>query len=123
MKYILFLLIMASFVFSSRTLGMIPPDSHSGKENKLAVVVSAVGDSIKVKGYYIYVRDGKEYRCEVEKDNAWGWNFTGDYIKKVEMRKVAGNASYRLYVIENGQMLFESRSIQSKKPIVYERKG
>jgi hypothetical protein len=93
----------------------------------LGVVVMVNGNTIKLKGYCIYVKDGKEIRKELEKDNAWAWNFRGDYIKEVKMQKVSGDASYRLFVMEgqdseSGQPVFESESISSTEPIIYVKK-
>ncbi len=92
----------------------------------LGVVVMVNGNTIKLKGYCIYVKDGKEIRKELEKDNAWGWNFRGDYIKEVKMQKVSGDASYRLFIMEgenseSGQPVFESESISSNVPVFYKR--
>ena len=96
-------------------------------EKLLGVVVMVNGNTIKLKGYCIYVKDGKEIRKELEKDNAWGWNFRGDYIKEVMMQKVSGDASYKLFVMEgqdseSGQPVFESESISSTEPIYYKKK-
>ena len=93
----------------------------------LGVVVMVNGNTIKLKGYCIYVKDGKEVRKDLEKDNAWGWNFRGDYIKKVKMQKVSGDASYKLFVMEgknseSGHPVFESESTSSIEPIIYKKK-
>ena len=93
----------------------------------LGVVIMVNGNTIKVKGYCIYVKDGKEIRKELEKDNAWGWNFRGEYIKEVKMQKISGDASYRLFIMEgkdsaSSQPVFESNSISSNEPVVYKRK-
>jgi len=93
----------------------------------LGVVVMVNGNTIKLKGYCIYVKDGKEVRKDLEKDNAWGWNFRGDYIKEVKMQKVSGDASYKLFVMEgqdseSGQPVFESESISSTEPIIYKKR-
>ncbi len=89
--------------------------------NKLAVVITAKGDSIKIKGYIVYIKDGKEIKKKIEKENAWGWNLKGDYIKEVKVQKIAGDASYHLFVIENNNFLFESKEIKSNQPVVYKR--
>lgn len=94
--------------------------------NLLSVVIMVNGNTIKVKGYCIYIKDGKEIRKELEKDNAWGWNFRGEYIKEVKIQKVSGDASYRLFIMEgkdtaSAQPVFESESINSLKPVVYKR--
>ncbi|VAX20738.1 hypothetical protein MNBD_IGNAVI01-1104 [hydrothermal vent metagenome] len=93
----------------------------------LGVVVMVKGDSIKLKGYCIYVKDGKEIRKKLEKDNAWGWNFHGEYIKEVKMQKISGDASFQLFIMEgddsaSGQPVFESDWVSSSKPITYKRK-
>jgi len=93
----------------------------------LGVVVMVNGNTIKLKGYCIYVKDGKEVREDLEKDNAWGWNFRGDYIKEVKMQKVSGDASYKIFVMEgkdseSGQPVFESKSISSTEPIIYKKR-
>lgn len=92
--------------------------------NLLSVVVMVNGKAIKIKGYCIYVKDGKEVRKDIEKDNAWGWNFRGEYIKEVKIQKMSGDASYRLFVMEgkdsdSGQPVFESDTISSTDPVVF----
>jgi len=112
---IIFLAIILLFTTSDFSLSQ--PKSY----NKLAVVITANGNSIKVKGIIVFMKDGKEIKKEIEKDNAWGWNFLGDYIEEVHIRKISGDASYHLFVIENNNFLFESKSIKSNKPVVYRR--
>lgn len=107
-------------------VGMAKAQAQSN-DKLLGVVVMVNGNTIKLKGYCIYVKDGKEIRKELEKDNAWGWNFRGDYIKEVKIQKVSGDASYKLFVMEgkdseSGQPVFESESISSTEPIIYKRK-
>ena len=92
----------------------------------LGVVLMVNGNTIKVKGYCIYVKNGREIRKELEKDNAWGWNFRGEYIKEVKIQKISGDASYRLFVMEgkdsaSGRPVFESDSISSNEPVIYKR--
>ncbi|OQX85657.1 MAG: hypothetical protein B6D63_01820 [Candidatus Latescibacteria bacterium 4484_7] len=94
----------------------------SSDEKLLGVVVNAYGDSIAVTGYCIYVKDGKEIERELEKDNAWGWSFRGEYIKEVKMQKVSGDASYELFVMEGDEMVFQSERTSSTDPIIYKRK-
>ena len=92
----------------------------------LGVVIMVNGNTIKVKGYCIYVKDGKEIRKEFKKDNAWGWNFRGEHIKEVKIQKVSGDASYQLFIMEgkdsvSGHPVFESESISSSEPVIYKR--
>ncbi len=111
-----------------RIYGTDVKEAYARSSDKLlGIVVMVKGKDIKLKGYCIYVKDGKEIRRELEKDNAWGWNFHGDYIKEVKIQKISGDASYRLFIMEgtnsaNGQPVFESESISSTEPVVYQRK-
>ena len=109
------------------TLGAVMTSAQpQSNNNLLGVVITVNGDSIKVKGYCIYVKNGKEIKKELEKENAWGWNFRGDYIKEVKIQKVSGDASYRLFIMEgkdseSGRPVFESDSISSTEPVIYKR--
>ena len=102
-------------------------NAQSQSNNKLlGVVIMVNGNSLKIKGYCIYIKNGKEIRKELEKDNAWGWNFRGEYIKEVKVQKVSGDASYRLFIMEgqdsaSGQPVFESESISSTEPVIYKK--
>lgn len=124
--FILFQLIIgATLIWLMLDTGMVSAQTQSNN-NLLGVVIMVNGDSIKVKGYCIYVKNGKEIRKELEKDNAWGWNFRGDYIKEVKMQKVSGDASYQLFIMEgkdssSSQPVFESDSISSTVPVIYKR--
>ena len=107
------------------TTGIAHAQTQSN-DQLLGVIIMVNGNTIKVKGYCIYIKDGKEIRKELEKDNAWGWNFRGEYIKEVKMQKVSGDASYRLFVMEgkdstSGQPVFESESLSSNEPVIYKR--
>jgi len=114
-------------IFVLQLCGSSIADAQSSSNYKLlGVVIMANGNKIKIKGYCIYVKNGKEIRKKLEKDNAWGWNFRGDYIKEVKIQKVSGDASYRLFIMEgkdssSGRAVFESDLISSTKPVVYKR--
>ena len=119
------LIIGVMFIWQICGIGIANAQTQSN-DKLLGVVIMVNGNTIKVKGYCIYVKDGKEIRKELEKDNAWGWNFRGEYIKEVKIHKVSGDASYRLFIMEgedstSGQPVFESDSISSAKPIIYKR--
>ena len=124
--FILFQLIIgATLIWLMLDTGMVSAQTQSNN-NLLGVVIMVNGNSIKIKGYCVYVKNGKEIRKELEKDNAWGWNFRGDYIKEVKMQKVSGDASYQLFIMEgkdssSGQPVFESDSISSTVPVIYKR--
>lgn len=124
--FILFQLIIgATLIWLMLDTGVVSAQTQSNN-NLLGVVIMVNGNSIKVKGYCVYVKNGKEIRKELKKDNAWGWNFRGDYIKEVKMQKVSGDASYQLFIMEgkdssSGQPVFESDSISSTVPVIYKR--
>jgi|GEM_PF-1486902 hypothetical protein len=124
-KRIIFLLIIGIGLTWTVFSGDVVKAESQSHNKLLAVVITANGNTIKVKGYCIYVKDGQEIRKELEKDNAWGWNFRGEYIKEVKIRKVSGDASYRLFIMEgkSDQPVFESDTIISTEPVVYKREG
>ena len=117
-----YLVLLIGIGISCHVLGIDPSDARTQPDNKLAVVITAAGGSIKIKGYYVYVKDGQDIKKDIEKSDAWGWNFRGEYIKEVKVQKIAGDASYRLFVIENKEMVFESDSVSSSEPIIYKKK-
>lgn len=97
-------------------------------ENKLLGIIAIVnGSNIELEGYCIYVKNGKEIKVRLKKNNAWGWNFRGDYVKEVKIRKISGDASFRLFIMEgdnsaSGKTVFESDVIRSGKEVIYKRK-
>ena len=113
------------FVFAAFYIGAVGAQTSSGGK-LLSVVVMVQGNTTSIKGYCVYVKDGEEIRKELKKDNAWGWNFRGEYIKEVKIQKVSGDASYKVYVIEgqnteSADTVFESDYISSTEPVVYKR--
>ncbi|HFQ79888.1 MAG TPA: hypothetical protein ENK33_00765 [Desulfobacterales bacterium] len=128
-KAVIFLQFIAGIIIIGQIYGAGTAIAQTQSNNRLlGVVVMVHGNTIKVKGYCIYVKNGKEIRKELEKDDAWGWNFRGDYIKEVKMRKISGDASYQLFIMEgqdsaSGRPVFESDPTSSTKPIIYKRKS
>jgi len=119
------LLIVVILIWQTYSTGIAVAQTQS-EDKLLSVVIMVNGNSIKVKGYCIYVKNGKEIKKELEKNNAWGWNFRGAYIKEVKMQKVSGDASYQLFIMEgqdsaSGQPVFESAFKSSTKPVIYKR--
>ena len=128
MKVFILSQILVGIILISQIYGAgISVAQTQSNDKLLGVVIMVNGNTIKVKGYCIYVKGGKEIKKELEKDDAWGWNFRGEYIKEVKMQKVSGDASYQLFIMEgqdsaSGQPVFESDSINSTEPIIYKRK-
>jgi len=115
------LLAAAAVVLLIQTAAFSSDAGAAKGEKLLAVVVNVYGESISVKGYCVYMKNGEEVRKELEKDGAWGWNFRGDYIKEMKIQKVSGDAMYQVYVIEGDDFVFESKKTDSKEPVVYKR--
>jgi len=92
-------------------------------DNHLAVVIRSTTSGnppLVVEGYFIYIENGKEIKRLIDK-SGWGWNFFGEYIKEVHVRKVSGDGSFQIYVVENSKPVFESGSVSSRDPFIYER--
>ena len=99
------------------------PDLQAQSDNHLAVVISSTTSGnppLVVKGYFIYIENGKEIKRLIDK-SGWGWNFFGEYIKEVHARKISGDGSFQIYVVENSKPVFESGSVSSLAPVIYER--
>ncbi len=113
------------FIFVSLQMMTIDvPGLQAQSHNRLAVVISSTTSGnppLVIEGYFIYVEDGKEIKNKIDK-SGWGWNVFGEYIKEVHVRKVSGDGSFQIYVMENSKSVFESGSVSSLDPIVYEGK-
>ncbi len=122
------IILLSLFLFLSiQESGVSKTEDLSG-DKLLGIIAIVNGSQIELEGYCIYVKDGKEIKVRLAKNNAWGWNFRGDYIKEVKIRKVSGDASFRLFIMEgdnsaNGKTVFESELIRSGKEVVYKRKN
>jgi len=118
-----FLVIFISFMFSSQTISICLADEKAQSNNSLSIVLSttSTGDHPKIKGYYIYVKDGKDIRKEIERAGGWGWSFLGEYIKEVNVQMVAGDGTYQLLVRENRVTVFESERMSTSDPVIYQK--
>ena len=98
-----FLAISLGFMFSIQTVSFCLAEEAEEKvqsNNILTIMLSTTssGDHPKIKGYYIYVKDGQDIREEIERVGGYGWNFFGEYIKEVNVQMVAGNGTYQISI-------------------------
>ncbi len=120
------LLLLPALIMAAASSPFHAAAQKQSHDNLLSVVVMVTGDTIQLQGYCLYLKDGKELRKDLTTDTAWGWNFRGDTIKKVEIRKVGGDASYRVFIMEgrdtaSAREVFSSDTISSTDPVVYEK--
>ena len=116
-------MVMVCFFTGLQILTIDVSNLPAGSDNKLAVVIcssTSPKNPLVIDGYFIYVKNGKEIKRKIDK-SGWGWNVFGEYIKEVKVRKVSGDGSYQLYVMENSASIFESGSVSSCDPVVYKR--
>jgi hypothetical protein len=95
----------------------------SGKEKSLtfSVVSSGSLDVETYTGSYVYVKDGKETKQEMNGKGDFSKTFWGDYIKSCSVQKTSGK-SLKVEISEDGKPLFQSGTITGSEPVVYERK-
>ena len=119
-----FLVISIGFMSSIQTVSVCLAEEKVQSNNLLTIMLSTTssGDHPKIKGYYIYVKDGKDIREEIERVGGYGWNFFGEYIKEVNVQMVAGNGTYQISIRENRVTVFESEQISTSDPVVYQKK-
>ncbi len=99
------------------------PDLLAQSNNRLAVVIGSTSTGnppLVIEGHFIYIESGKEIKRKIDK-TGWGWNFFGEYIKEIHVRKVSGNGSFQISAMENSEPVFESGSVSSLDPVIYER--
>ncbi len=99
------------------------PNLRAQSNNRLAIVICSTTSGnppLVIEGYFIYIESGKEVKRMIDK-TGWGWNFFGEYIKEVHVRKVSGDGSFQISVMENSNPVFESGSVSSLDPVIYER--
>ncbi|GBE05334.1 hypothetical protein BMS3Abin10_00958 [bacterium BMS3Abin10] len=117
------LVLIIGFTLSSQVIDIGLADEKAQSDNRLSIVLStsSSGNHPHIKGYYIYVKDGKDIRKEIEKVGGWGWTFRGEYIKEVNVEMVAGDGVYQLFVTENHVTVFESGPVSTSDPVIYKK--
>ncbi len=117
------LVLIIGFTLSSQMIDIGIAEEKAQPDNRLSIVLStsSSGNHPKIKGYYIYVKDGEDIRKEIERVGGWGWSFTGEYIKEVNVEMVAGDGAYQLLVMENNEAVFKSEHMSTSDPVIYRR--
>lgn len=97
----------------------------AAKERFLNVSVmgatSVDGDTFT--GSYMYVKGGKEIKANISGKGNRSEAFRGDYIKSCTVQKTSDKQAWIQVVIsEGGKKIFESKRVETKDPIVYEKK-
>ena len=118
-----FLVILIGFMFSLQTVSVCLADENVQSNYSLSIMLStqSTGDQPKIKGYYIYVKDGKDIREEIERVGGWGWSFLGEYIKEVNLKMVGGDGKYKIAIRENRVTVFESEHMSLYDRVVYKK--
>jgi hypothetical protein len=111
-------------MYSIQTISVCLADENAQSNNSLSIVLStsSTGNHPKIRGYYIYVKNGKDIRKEIEKVGGWGWSFRGEFIKEVNVQMVEGDGTYQLLVMENRVTVFESERMSTSDPVIYQKK-
>ena len=96
------------------------PDSPSRMLGITVLAPGTGGDSFS--GSFIYVNNGKEIKEAISGGN-WSKVFRGDYIKSCTIQKTSDEQKWITgWVSEEGKKIFDSGTVESGAPIVYEKK-
>ena len=119
-----FLVISIGLMFIVQTVSVCLAEEKAQSNNILTIMLSTTssGDHPKIKGYYIYVKDGQDIREEIERVGGYGWNFFGEYIKELKVQMIGGDGTYQISIRENRVTVFESEQISTSDPVVYKKK-
>ena len=99
------------FIINFTLISQIAAVGLAQSNTSLSIMISSqsTGNHPKIKGYYVYVKDGQKIRKEIERVGGWAWSFPGEYIKEVKVQMVAGDGSYQL-LLEKTVRLFSNLS-------------
>jgi hypothetical protein len=93
------------------------------KSINILVTGSAMPDAGTFTGAYVYVKDGKEIKEDMNGKGNLSQAFWGDYIKSCTVQKDSDSQDWiQLVISEDGQDIFKSEKVRTKDPVVYERK-
>ncbi len=98
--------------------------SCSEETKKLAIVISSMsinGDTTpSIVGYFVYENNGIEYKEDIKFEEGVGAkNLKGSSINKVFVRKASGTGAYRLTILEDLKVVFQTEMSRDESPIIY----
>jgi len=95
--------------------------TSKAKSLNILVMGSGMPDAGSFTVSYVYVRDGKEIKKDMQGKGNISRAFMGDYIKSCTVQKTSDSLDrIQLIISEDGQAIFESEEVRTKTPIVYE---
>jgi hypothetical protein len=112
-----------AFYFTGTTEERVATPATKEKSLNVIVMGSASAEADAFTGSYVYVKGGKEIK---EDDGGKGNRtvfFWGDYVKSCTVQKTCDSQEWiQLVVSEDGTNVFKSERVETREPIVYERK-
>ncbi|MDB6123476.1 MAG: hypothetical protein JWQ71_2469 [Pedosphaera sp.] len=90
----------------------------------LNIVVEGSGspDAGEFTGSYVFLQNGREVKGELSSKGNVSKSFWGDYIKSCTVQKISGSDAIKLVISEDAREVFSSPMVESKDPIIYQRK-
>ena len=111
------------FYLSSTIEEKITAPTTKEKSLNVCVFGSAMPDAGTFSGSYVYVKDGKEIKEDIHGKGNLSEAFWGDYVKSCTVQKTSdSDETIQLIISENGKKVFESKEIDNKDAIIYEKK-
>ena len=95
------------------------------KEKNLNIMVMGVTspEPVAFTGCYVYVKAGKEIKEDINGKGNISKAFWGDYVKSCTVQKTSdSDGTIQLIISENGKNVFESKEVDTKDLIIYEKK-
>ncbi len=93
-------------------------------EKSLNVVVKGTisPQPVVFTGSFVYVKEGKEIKKELNGKGNQSEAFRGDYIKSCTVQKTSEKGEMQLVIMEDGQKIYQSPRTSTNGPIVYVKK-
>lgn len=98
------------------------PEQKSRFLNIIVLGAASGADGNTFTGSYVYLEGGKEIKGTINGSGNRSEAVRGDYIKSCTVQKTSDKQAWIQVVIsEGGKKVFESKKIETKDPIVYEK--